>query len=560
MFRVRPTRHHLGLLALVLMAGFGWYAVKQPKVRRWWHRVTRGWKAQPNPVSPTPMTAEEAYAQYLRQRATTRSAAVARLPQPPAPPTVRAATSNPIDNFIMAKWKKGPRPRLCDDSVFVRRVFLDVVGYVPPREAVQRFLASKDPAKRATLINDLLGRDIDYAAHWLPFWEEALCSEGGHEGGVKPRGSQRDWILDSFRKNKPYDIFVCELLDPTELLPRPGFVQSSNHLEATQTAANVGQVFLGTGLKCATCHNHFTNKEWQQKQFLAFASLFSANNLEVIRCDVHRGIFVQPSYIFANGKGQTIPKTLEGRLHVAAQCTVDPANPRFARVIVNRLWKRYLGLGLVEPVDDFRADRPGSHPELLEWLAYDFLKNGCDLKHTIRLILNSRTYQLAYDAKLADAFDIQQPDRPRFFRSPSLRRLTCEQLLDSIQLGLKWPGKRTYFREEPTALTLALSRPATRNEVSTGRSEDVAVVQALEIMNGREFHKLIYRSPLVSRLASRTDMHQAISGCHLALLSRRPTAQELRTCRNFLGAHPTTVQWGDLIWALLASPEFQYVH
>src|SRR4030095_7068247 len=100
------------------------------------------------------------------------------------------------------------------------------------------------------------------------------------------------------------------------------------------------------------------------------------------------------------------PKTLEQRLHLAARLITDPANPRFAKTAVNRLWKRYLGLGLYEPVDDFREDSPPSHPELLDWLAYDFVKNGYDIKRTVRLILTSRTYQLQYDPKLEDHFDI----------------------------------------------------------------------------------------------------------------------------------------------------------
>ena len=99
-----------------------------------------------------------------------------------------------------------------------------------------------------------------------------------------------------------------------------------------------------------------------------------------------------------------MPDDLPGRLHLAAQLITDPANPRFAKTIVNRLWKRYLGLGLFEPADDFRLDVPASHPELLDWLAHDFVEHGCDLKHTIRLILTSRTYQLRYDPQLEDHF------------------------------------------------------------------------------------------------------------------------------------------------------------
>ena len=120
------------------------------------------------------------------------------------------------------------------------------------------------------------------------------------------------------------------------------------------------------------------------------------------------------------GAAADVPADLPGRLHLVAQSITDPANPRFARSIVNRLWKRYLGLGLFEPVDDFRLDVPPSHPELLDWLAHDFVAHGCDLKHTIRLILTSRTYQLRYDPRLEDHFDIGQKDQPRYFRSPAL--------------------------------------------------------------------------------------------------------------------------------------------
>src|SRR5207249_2583442 len=118
-----------------------------------------------------------------------------------------------------------------------------------------------------------------------------------------------------------------------------------------------------------------------------------------------------------------VPGDLNGRLHLAAQLVTDPANPRFAKTIVNRLWKRYLGLGLFEPADDFRLDVAPSHPELLDWLAHDFLAHGCDLKHTIRLILTSRAYQRRYDPALADHFTPGESNAPRQFRSPSLRRL-----------------------------------------------------------------------------------------------------------------------------------------
>src|SRR5205823_6105888 len=162
-----------------------------------------------------------------------------------------------------------------------------------------------------------------------------------------------------------------------------------------------------------------------------FAGFFSNKDMEIVRCERGTGKFVQTHFMFDLPRAPTsAPTTAPARLHEVAQMITDPTNPRFARTIVNRLWKRYMGLGLFEPVDDFRTDVPPSHPELLDWLADDFVRHGYDLKHIIRLILTSRTYQLKYNPKLADKFDVEKPGNPRYFRSPALRRLTAEQLLD----------------------------------------------------------------------------------------------------------------------------------
>jgi hypothetical protein len=186
----------------------------------------------------------------------------------------------------------------------------------------------------------------------------------------------------------------------------------------------------------------------------------------------------------------------------------DPLNPRFAKTIVNRLWKRYLGLGLFEPADDFRLDQPPANPELLEWLADDCMRNGYDLKHSIRLILTSRTYQLRYDSALEDHFDVAKPSEPRYYRSPSLRRLTAEQAIDSIRLAAAQElesKKRAYLDKTSTALTRALGKPASRNEISTSRPDDAAVIQALELLNGPGFSSLIYSGQILSEISKEKD-------------------------------------------------------
>jgi hypothetical protein len=471
------------------------------------------------------------------------------LPPAPKPPAVSGPVNNDIDRFIEAKWAaaklpaaKSPPP-VCDDATFLRRIYLDLVGVIPSAEASRKFVADKSPDKRARAVDDLLARSKEYAADWTPFWEEALASSPT-VGGVATHGNYTEFIYQSFLENKPYDLMVAELLDPTVPGHQKssaasangkvniiGFVRNDDHKDTIQTAANTAQVFLGTGMKCASCHSHFLNKEWPQKRFTAFAGLFATNDLELIRCEKHSGQFIPAAFPFdLPDAPATVPRDVDARLHYVTTLLIDPTNPRFAKTMVNRLWKRYLGLGLFEPVDDFRLDRPASHPELLDWLADDFMRHNYDIKHTIRLILNSRTYQLRYNPALEDEFNVQKPDEPRYARSPSLRRLTAEQLIDSIHKAAAktWDGKRVFRISTSTALTRALGRPASRNEISTGRAGDVAVVQSLEMLNGDELHEFIYSGEILDELASQSDRKKVVDQLYWTVLNRPATARELK--------------------------------
>ncbi len=257
-----------------------------------------------------------------------------------------------------------------------------------------------------------------------------------------------------------------------------------------------------------------------------------------------------------------MPTRITGRLHLAARLVTDPANERFARSIVNRLWKRYLGVGLFEPADDYRPDRGVSQPELLDWLARDFVAHGCDLKHTIRLILTSRTYQLPYDARLADRFDPANPGEPRYFRSPALRRLSAEQVLDSARmatLGEVPPGQRAYLDSRITALAQALGKPASRGEITTARGDDVAVVQALELLNGAEIHELIAASPTIAKPPRQPDLKRLTDQLYRRVLSRPASNEEKRLGQALLAGGDLPDGLGDMYWALLVSPEFQFI-
>jgi hypothetical protein len=224
---------------------------------------------------------------------------------------------------------------------------------------------------------------------------------------------------------------------------------------------------------------------------------------------------------------------------------------------------------LFEPQDDFRLDQPPSQPELLEWLADDFMRHGYDLKHTIRSILTSRTYQLRYEPELEDHFDVNKPQQARYYRSPSLRRLTAEELLDSINLALtqKLEGqRRLYVDKASTALSRALGRPASHNEISTARPDDVAVVQALELLNGEEFYERIYGAADSPGVLTRTvfadekELVQAIDRLYWAALSRPASAEEQKLGAGFLktnlpGTPAVNTEPVEEVWLDDALPE-----
>lgn len=509
-----------------------------------------------------------------------RSIRAAQMPDPPPLPPAHGAAFNEIDRFVFAAWAKAGLPQatqpppICDDATFCRRVYLDLIGVVPTMEEAAQFAADDRGDKRSRLVDELLARDADYADHWTPFWEDALASSPVNlRGGVPTRGNYQRWINDSFRANRPYDVWVAELLDPA--MPghpapviadangkksRVQFVLNETHTETLQTAAAVGQVFLGTAMKCASCHSHFENTEWPQARFVAFAGMFAAHDLELIRCEARSGQFVPAAFVFdVPGTPRDVPRTEEGRLRRAAQLLTDALNPRFAPAIVNRLWKRYTGLGIFEPADDYRLERTPANPSLLEWLAHDLVRSGFDLKHTIRLILNSRTYQLAYDAAVEDRFDLAMPTAPRYFRSPSLRRMTAEQLLDSMQVVLSQRldrSSRQFRQASPSPLARQFGRPAARNEVCTGRSEDVAVVQGLELLNGDEFAAMVRGGRLGRQAAQCSTAADAARVLVRAALSREPTADETAAIVAHIGeATPSGTSPHESTWIDDALPD-----
>jgi hypothetical protein len=487
------------------------------------------------------------------------------LAKPAEPP---AGDGCAIDRFLAAYWAKHnfTPPAPVDDHAFARRVYLDVVGLLPTPAQLAAFDEDTHADKRARLVDSLLADKDGYAEGWMAWWNDLLRNdEQTNIDGLRKPITQ--WLYPSLRDNKPLDLFVAELLNPGKSGP-DGYLKGVNwrgtvnasQQPAVQAAQNVSQVFLAASLKCASCHNSFIN-EYKLEQAYGMASFFSAKNLEMHRCDKATGKIVAPKFLFPEMGEVAADADLETRHRAVAQMVTRPKNPRFAGAMVNRVWKKLLGRGLFEPADDFDGKTP--HLALLDWLAYDFMAHDYDLQHTLRSILLSRVYRLPVSKEKDDVL-----------RGPVARRLTSEQYLDAVsQVTGHWPNVptmnvkvpnphiRAWRHRRPDNLEVALGRP-TREQVCTARPEESSVLQALELVNGKELTVRLregVKKLLASDLGKEKDVDQVVRELYLRALSRLPSAEELKEARAAAGAANRQEGWEDLVWVLVMSPEMQFI-
>ncbi|MBC7367819.1 MAG: DUF1553 domain-containing protein [Undibacterium sp.] len=338
---------------------------------------------------------------------------------------------NPIDGFVDAIFKKsrGSWPKSVDDRTYARRVWLDTIGLLPPPAELAAFVADKTPGKRTRLVERLLGANQNYTEHWLTFWNDMLRNDykgtGYIDGGRKVI---TPWLYTALARNMPYDQFVAQLINPGA--EAEGFAKgilwrgavNASMVPPMQAAQGVAQVFLGVNLKCASCHDSFIN-EYTLKDSYGLASIYSDGPLEIAECDKPTGHIGQVKFLYEElGLIDTKadPATRKRQL---ADVITGRKNGRLPRTIVNRLWQRFMGYGLVEPVDEM--DKPAWSPELMDWLAEDLVANGYDLKRTMARILTSRAYQLP-------AVNVAESEEHYVFRGPAVRRLSAEQFSDAI--------------------------------------------------------------------------------------------------------------------------------
>lgn len=477
---------------------------------------------------------------------------------------------------------------LCTDQEFLRRAYMDVCGILPTSEEAKAFLADTDPQKRAKLIDKLLERP-EYADFWTLKWSDVLRS---NRKTIQLAGVHKfqEWLLESIRDNQPFDEMVREIITSdgsTYANPPANYYRVAR--EPTALAETTAQLFFGIRMQCCKCHNHPFEK-WTQDDYYSLAAFFARVKqkrdpnedkapagqppvgAELIFLD-RAGEVTQPRTNkqmpprFLGGTVPIIPPQQDRREVLAAWLT-SGENTFFTKATVNRVWYHLLGRGIVDPVDDFRDSNPASNEDLLTALAKDFVEHKFDIKHVIRTVMNSRTYQLSA------ATNETNKDDSRYFSHAVTRLHTAEQLLDAICTATGIPEKFAGLPMGTRATQLpdgevnhvflkTFGQPARELACECERENDSNLAQALQLINGPTIHDKL-RNPnnrIGQTLNAKKTEAEMISDLYLATLSRTPNEAEIKAVTDHIAKTADKRKaWEDVQWALINSKEFLFRH
>ncbi len=556
------------------------------------------------------------YTSFILAALLTSAAAVASPEKLAAPVFECSADLTPqgkIDELVFGRLTKlGIQPAaLCSDEVFVRRVYLDVIGTLPTLQEAQRFLKDRNPHKRLALIDRLLQRD-EFADYWALKWSDLLRIKAEFPINLWPNAAQayHHWVRECIRQNMPYDRFVREMLTANGSnfrVPPVNFYRAVQSREPQAIAQAVALTFMGVRAE-----------KWPKERLAGMAAFFSqvcyksTNEWkeEIVSFDPDQAAPAKAEAavpaVFPDG---TLARFSSGqdRRAVFADWLIAPGNPWFARNIVNRVWSWLLGRGIIHEPDDIRPDNPPSNPELLAYLESELVEDKYDLKHIYRLILNSKTYQLSC---------IPRSDRPEAaanFASYPLRRLEAEVLIDALdqitgmteQYSSAIPEPFTFIPEGQRSITLPdgsitssfleqFGHPSRDTGLESERSNRTMPDQRLHLLNSSHIQRMIQnsaklralfqspkskasaRSVAISKAARNAKTgkapnyrrpgvvrqpSQAVAALYLTILSRPPTGDELEIAAEYLRKAPNKRDAHvDLAWALINSAEFLYRH
>jgi hypothetical protein len=481
-----------------------------------------------------------------------------------------------IDSRLAAEKVKPSQP--ADDAEFLRRVYLDLIGVIPPPEKVSAFLKSSDPAKRAKVIDELLA-DPRFGTSLAETWSGMLLPRESNNRRLDHQPLQQ-WLAEGFNSNKPLDKLVYELITATgEQKDNGAVTYFVGNPTVDKITDNVTQMFLGVRLQCAQCHNH-PFVEIKQADYWGMAAFFmkvrmTANPNMAAKKGISPGVFeaaggARPKKKLPESAKIVPARFLQGETPkldakepsrpVLASWITAPNNPYFAKAMVNRVWYQLFGRGIVNPVDDMHDGNVPSHPELLKSLTQQFKASGFDLKHLYRAICNSRAYQRT-SRPLGDNSGDKE-----YYSHAAVRSLSPEQLYDSLvavlgqpgggqgpKLKMAMAGKKgakgprdaflTFFRIEEGANPL---------EYQAG------IPQALRLMNSPQTSG----NAAVARLMKEgKGPAQVIEHLYLTALSRPPTPQEMNRMRTYVSRQTEArAGYSDILWALVNSSEFAFNH
>ena len=512
-----------------------------------------------------------------------------------------------IDKLVLDRLQQlGIQPaRVCSDEVFVRRVYLDVIGTLPTSDEAREFLKDQDPQKRRALIDRLLERE-EFADYWAMKWGDLLRVKAEFPINLWPNAVQayHRWIRTSIKENVPYDRVVREMLTANGSNFRVGqvnFYRAMQNKTPEGVAEAVALSFMGVRAD-----------KWPKDKLAGLAAFFSKNRYkpttewkeEIVFFDPRKaadepGVIGRESLtpegqptptaaakpmpgpieaVFPDGERVTIPPEQDPRV-VFADWLITAENPWFARNLVNLAWSWLLGRGIIHEPDDIRPDNPPANPELLSYLEKEFTAHKYDLKHLLRLILNSQTYQLSSVAKSAS------PEARAHFASYPLRRLEAEVLIDALNqitgttesYSSAVPEPFTYVPEEYRSIALPdasitssflemFGRPSRSTGLESERSLKPTADQMLHLLNSSHIEKKISTSPELRALfksadpASKAAREEVVKRLYLRILSRFPSEQERETVTGYLSSESARNGMVDLVWALINTEEFLYRH
>jgi hypothetical protein len=496
-----------------------------------------------------------------------------------------APRHNYVDELILKKLQTlriAPSEQ-ASDREFIRRAFLDAIGTLPTAQEVEQFSNDPAPSKRTRLIDALLERE-EYVDYWTNRHADVLLVSSRllRENAM---WSFYNWIRESVVGNKPYDQFVREIVTASgNTLENGAANYYVLHKEKTELTENFSMAFLGMSITCARCHNHPLEK-WTQKQYYQLANLFARVGMKNGTRDGDVQVYTNPFGEVnhprlgkplppapLDGEALAFDSTQDRRAHLAAWLTAAN-NPYFARSFVNRVWKNFMGRGLVEAVDDMRATNPPSNEELLAALTKDFTAHNFDVKHLIRTIMNSVAYQ-----RSAKTNETNKQDE-RYYSRYIIRRLPAEVLLDAISQVTGVPTAFPGFGAGAKAIQLPdastnsyfltiFGKPPRVLTVESERSAEPSVAQALHVINGETINQKL-RAPgglveTFSKLGVSDEM--VINHLYNAALSRPPSQTEMKQLSAALaegknaGNNARRQAIEDVVWALLTNKEFLFNH